>query len=220
MTRTYYIKKIIPCIAIVIGLFTITAFTGQNEQAGWQSLFDGKTLKNWKVGDNAGSFSVDDGKIVVNGQVAHLFYDGEIGHHQFKNFEFKAEVMTMPGSNSGIYFHTEYQQGGWPKKGYEVQVNNSHTDWRRTGSLYGIDDVKEVYVKDNEWYTEYIKVQGKRIVVKINDKTVVDYTEPDNVQREEGNSLRKLSNGTFALQGHDPKSKVLYKNIMVKLLPD
>ena len=80
--------------------------------------------------------------------------------------------------------------------------------------------VKEVYVKDNEWYTEYIKVQGKRIVVKINDKTVVDYTEPDNVQRDEGNSLRKLSNGTFALQGHDPKSKVYYKNIMVKLLPE
>ncbi len=124
--------------------------------------------------------------IKVNGNVAHLFYDGDVNNHQFKNFEFKADVMTTPGSNSGIYFHTEYQQGGWPKKGYEAQVNNSHTDWRRTGSLYGIQDVREVYVKDNEWYTEYIKVEGKRITIKINDKTVVDYTEPDNVQREKG----------------------------------
>ena len=105
-------------------------------------------------------------------------------HHNFKNFEFKADVMTTPGSNSGIYFHTIYQEKGWPAKGYEVQVNNSQSDWRRTGSLYAIQDVREVYVKDNEWYTEYFKVEGKRVTVKLNDKTVVDYTEPDNVKRD------------------------------------
>ena len=101
-----------------------------------------------------------------------------------------------------------------------MQVNNSQSDWRRTGSLYGIQDVKEVYVKDNEWYTEYIKVEGKRVIVKLNDKTVVDYTEPDNVKRDNGSEGRVLSSGTFALQGHDPKSKVYFKNIMVKVLPD
>lgn len=204
----------------MLSLFAVAAFTQRNTEPGWQSLFDGKTLNNWKVGSNAGTFRVEDGMIVVNGPVAHLFYDGEINNHQFKNFEFKADVMTTPGSNSGIYFHTQYQQGGWPKKGYEVQVNNSHTDWRRTGSLYAIQDVKEVYVKDNEWYTEYIKVEGKRITIRINDKIVVDYTEPVNLQHDAGDSLRKLSTGTFALQGHDPKSKVYYKNILVNILPD
>ena len=199
-------------------LLAVAAFTSHNTERDWISLFDGKTLNNWKVGNNAGTFTIEDGMIVVNGPVAHLFYDGDVNNHQFKNFEFKADVMTTPGSNSGIYFHTEYQRGGWPAKGYEVQVNNSHTDWRRTGSLYGINDVKEVYVKDNEWYTEYIKVQGKRIVIKINDKTVVDYIEPDSVQLKRSN--RKLSSGTFALQGHDPKSKVYYKNIFVKPLSD
>ncbi len=213
-------KKFIVFLAIPFCLFILTAFALQPAQPGWVSLFDGKTLDNWKVGDNAGTFTVEDGKIAVNGPVAHLFYNGDVNNHQFKNFEFKAEVMTTPGSNSGIYFHTDYQQGGWPKKGYESQVNNSHTDWRRTGSLYGIQDVKEVYVKDNEWYTEYIRVEGKNIVIKINDKTVVDYTEPDNVQRGKSDSLRKLSSGTFALQGHDPKSKVYYRNIMVKILPE
>ncbi len=198
----------------------MTAFLPNQQKPRWKSLFDGKTLDNWKVGNNSGTFKIDDGMIAVNGPVAHLFYDGEIGNHEFKNFEFKADVMTTPGSNSGIYFHTKFQQSGWPKIGYEVQVNNSHTDWRRTGSLYGIEDVKEVFVKDNEWYTEYIMVQGKRILIKINDKTVVDYTEPDPLQRKEADSLRKLSTGTFALQGHDPKSKVYYKNIMVKILKD
>lgn len=207
---------------ILVGftLAVLTAFSVNESKKGWVSLFDGKSLNNWKVGDNAESFSVENGMIVVNGNVSHLFYDGEVNQHSFKNFEFKAKVMTTPGSNSGIYFHTTYQQGGWPSKGYEVQVNNSNSDWRRTGSLYAIDDVKEVYVKDNEWYTEYIKVQGKRVVIKINDKIVVDYTEPENVKREGGFENRLLSKGTFALQGHDPKSKVYYKNIMVKILPD
>jgi hypothetical protein len=186
----------------------------------WTSLFDGKSLNGWKVGDNAGTFRIEEGTIVANGPVAHLFYDGDVLQHNFKNFEFKADVMTMPGSNSGIYFHTTYQESSWPKKGYEVQVNNSHTDWRRTGSLYGIQDVKEVFVKDNEWFTEYIKVEGKRVIVKLNDKTVVDYTEPDNVKRDAGNEGRVISGGTFALQGHDPNSKVYFKNIRVKVLPD
>jgi len=191
----------------------------QKHSKGFISLFDGKTLNDWKVGDNAASFTVDSGMIIAHGDVAHLFYDGKVGDHNFKNFHFKAEVKTTPGSNSGIYFHTAYQQGGWPSKGYEVQVNNSHTDWRRTGSLYAIQDVKEVYVKDNEWYTEEIIVEGKKITTKINGKTVVEYTEPDNVQRSGGMEQRVLSSGTFALQGHDPNSKVYYRNIQVKILP-
>lgn len=207
--------------------FFFVAFTlvscgaSQNDNLNkWVSLFDGKSLKGWKVGNNAGTFTVQDGAIVANGDVAHLFYNGDVQQHEFKNFEFKAEVMTTPGSNSGIYFHTIYQESGWPKKGYEVQVNNSHTDWRRTGSLYAIEDVKDVLVKDNEWYSEYFMVKGKRVVIKINDKTVVDYTEPDNVQRPADMPGRVLSSGTFALQGHDPKSKVYFKNILVKPLAD
>ncbi|MEO5995346.1 MAG: DUF1080 domain-containing protein [Chitinophagaceae bacterium] len=213
-------KKIIAFAAFA---FFVTFHTNAYTQAGnggWINLFDGKTLNGWKVGDHPETFKVENGTIVVNGVTAHLFYDGSVKNHNFKNFEFKAKVMTMPGSNSGIYIHTEFQQGGWPEKGYEVQVNNSHTDWRRTGSLYAIQDVKEVYVKDSVWYTEAVTVQGKKITIKINDKTVVEYTEPDNVERPKGSEARKLSSGTFALQGHDPKSKVLYKDIMVKPLPD
>jgi hypothetical protein len=142
-----------------------------------------------------------------------------VQNHNFKNFHFKAEVMTTPGSNSGIYFHTAYQEKSWPSKGYEVQVNNSHTDWRRTGSLYAVEDVKEVFVKDYEWFTEEIIVQGKKVTIKVNGKVVVDYTEPDNAQRPADMSGRMLSSGTFALQGHDPNSKVYFKNLQVMVLP-
>ncbi len=181
----------------------------------WTALFDGKSLDGWKVGENANSIRVENGAIVVHGPRAHAYYDGEIANHDFRNFEFQAEVMTTPGSNSGIYFHTAYQDTGWPEKGYEVQVNNSQEDWRRTGSLYNILDVKETYVQDNEWYTEYIKVEGKRVIVKINDLVVVDYTEPVTPLRDEG-SLRMIGSGTFALQAHDPGSKVYFKNIKVR----
>jgi hypothetical protein len=187
---------------------------------GWIPLFDGKSLTNWKASENPGTFAVENGAIVVHGPRAHLFYEGPVNNHQFKNFEMKAQVMTTPGSNSGIFIHTAYQQEGWPSKGYEVQVNNTHTDWRKTGSLYAVEDVRDVLVKDNEWYTEYIKVEGKRITIKINDKTVVDYTEPDGVEKTEGRSQKHLSTGTIALQGHDPKSKVYFKEVLVKPLPD
>lgn len=209
-------RNFVNTCSIALCLLFCTAAT-HIPKAKWVSLFDGKSLNNWKVGTNSTTFTIENGSIVANGPVAHLFYTGDVGQHNFKNFEFKADVMTTPGSNSGIYFHTEYQESSWPKKGYEVQVNNSHTDWRRTGSLYGIQDIKEVFVKDNEWYTEYIKVEGKKVTVKINDKIVMEYTEPDNVKREAGNEGRVISSGTFALQGHDPRSKVYFKNIMVKI---
>ena len=205
-------------------MISIMGFSKKEElvKKEWINLFDGKSLTGWKVGKNAETFSVDSGMIIVHGKTAHLFYDGNVMDHHFKNFEFKADVKTMPGANSGIYFHTQFQEGGWPEKGYEVQVNNSHTDWRRTGSLYGIMDVKEQFIPDNEWFTEYIKVAGKRVIIKLNDKIVVDYTEPENVksQRDPDDSLRVISSGTFALQGHDPKSIVYFKNILVKPLSE
>lgn len=203
-------------IGLMLVMITLPSFKQNSE---WVSLFDGKTLNDWKVGDNASTFSVDSGMIKVNGNTAHMFYEGAVNNHNFKNFEFKADVMTKPHSNSGIYFHTAFQQGGWPEVGYEVQVNNSHTDWRRTGSLYGIDDVKEVVSPDNVWFTEYFKVVGNHIIVKINDKTVVDYTQPGNVPPPDKKGPID-SSGTFALQGHDPGSTVYFKNIMVKVLPD
>jgi len=187
---------------------------------GWISLFDGESFDGWRVNENPQTFKVEDGAIVANGPRAHLFYVGPVANHDFKNFEFKAQVMTRPNSNSGIYFHTAYQDEGWPAKGYEVQVNNSHSDWRRTGGLYAIDDVREAPAKDNEWFTEHIVVNGKHVTVFIDGKKVVDYTEPDSPERPDGMKERLIDRGTFALQGHDPGSTVYYKDVMVKTLPD
>jgi hypothetical protein len=209
------LRKILPAILITYLSFSAnqSAFAQDNND-GWISLFNGKNLDGWKASENKDTFSVRDGIIIVKGPRSHLFYDGDIENANFTDFEFKADIMTKPRANSGMYFHTEYLDTGWPRKGFEVQVNNSHTDWRRTGSLYGINDVRNSAAKDNEWFTQHIIVDGRQITVKVNGKTVMQYTVP-----EGGRRSRRLSSGTFALQGHDPGSTIYYKNIMVRPLP-
>lgn len=193
---------------------------GTAQSDGWISLFDGQTLNGWRASEAPGTFRVENGVLVVHGPRSHLFYDGPVQNHDFRNFEWKADVMTFNGANSGMYFHTEYQQSGWPSKGYEVQVNNAGSDPRRTGSLYAIDDVAEAPARDGEWFTQHVIVEGKRVRVLVDGRQVVDYTEPDNAQRPNDMSGRLISRGTVALQGHDPESVVHYRNIMIRPLPD
>ncbi|MGB0331797.1 MAG: 3-keto-disaccharide hydrolase [Planctomycetota bacterium] len=187
---------------------------------GFASLFNGRNLKGWKVAERPESVRVENGALIVNGDRAHVFYDGPVYHHSFKNFELRALVRSKPGSNSGIYFHTAFQEAGWPSKGYEVQVNNTQGDWRRTGGLYGIDDLKEPPAKDDEWFPMHIRVVGKRVQITVNGNQVIDYTEPDDVERPESFAGRLVDRGTFALQAHDPASEVWYKAIEVRPLPE
>jgi hypothetical protein len=214
--------KRLSCAAILVLLGATFSWAADKSSAeqGFVSLFDGETLDGWKVGRKPDTFKVRDGMIVANGPAAHLFYVGDVGGHDFKNFHFKAEVMTAPQSNSGIYFHTKYQEEGFPKVGVECQVNNSHKDWRRTGSLWGVHDIREAPTKDNVWFTQEIIVQDRHVAVKLDGKTVVDYSFPE--AAADGYKLPSgmtwLSHGTFALQGHDPGSKVCFKNIRVKIL--
>jgi hypothetical protein len=188
---------------------------------GWYSLFNGKDLKGWKVSeDNPDTFKVVDGDIVAHGKVAHLYYDGPVNHANFKNFAWKCEVMTKPGSNSGMYFHTHYQPTGFPSTGIECQVDNSHKDPRRTGSLYQLKDImNDSPAKDNEWFTQTVIVMGDHIMVKVNDKVVNEFTWKKDFKREGSFAHNVLDSGTFALQGHDPGSEVHFRKIMAKPLP-
>jgi len=190
------------------------------DEKGFISLFDGKTLDGWKVNESPDSIKVEDGKIVTKGNRAHLFYEGDVAKHDFKNFHFKADVMTKANSNAGIYFHTAFQKDGWPQKGFECQVNNSYkSDPRKTGSLYAVKDVKDDLVKDDVWFTYDIVVQGKKVELWIDGKLVNEWTQPDDYVNK-GQPDRKIDRGTFALQAHDPGSTVYFKNLRVKPLAD
>ena len=200
------------------GIENNTLDTAEKAQ-GWQLLFDGRSLDGWRASDAPGSFSVQDGEIVVHGPRSHLFYVGPVANHAFRDFELELDVKTWPKANSGVYFHTEWQDRGWPAKGYEVQVNNSHEDPSRTGGLWGVKDFMDVVVPDGRWFTMAVRVQGKHVVTMIDGRVIVDYTEEPNPPREKGLEQRLLGSGTFALQGHDPGSEVHYRNIRVRVLP-
>lgn len=187
-------------------------------ETGFNQIFDGKSFDGWKKSEeNPDSFRVEDGRIVADGARAHLFYVGDLA--PLKNFHFKAEVMTTPGSNSGLYFHTQYQESGWPKKGYECQVNVTHADPKKSSSLYGVENIAAPPVKDNQWYTQEIIVKDRNIKLLINGEVMVDHTEPAGKKAESDQFERRLGEGTFAIQAHDPASKSYFRNLRVKLLP-
>lgn len=202
------------------------AYAFHDDSADWIPLFDGKSLDGWKPNEHADTFKVVDGQIVVHGERTHLFYVGPVHNADFKNFELSADVMTRPGANSGIYFHTAFQPSGWPAAGFEVQVANTHEgangykERKKTGSLYAVRNVYKQLVNDNEWFRMNILVRGKQVQIRLNNMLVVDYVEPDPPFRADLNFQRVINHGTFALQGHDPGSTTYFKNIRVRPLPD
>ncbi len=202
---------------LVLSLLLAPAFSAED---GWISLWDGKTFDGWKASENQGTFTIKDGAIVAKGNRSHLFYVGDVNGAEFKNFELMVDVKTQENSNGGIYFHTKYQEQGWPDHGFEVQVNNSHKDFRRTGGLYAVKDVIDISpAKDHEWFTEHIIVKGNHVVIKVDGKTATDWTQPADWKGANKMPLRKIATGTIALQGHDPGSVVHFRNIRIKPLP-
>ena len=153
-------------------------------EAGFTSLFNGKDFTGWKL-SNPASWSIEDGAIKANGTAGHAFYDGPFRKHMFRNFELKVDVMTRANSNGGIYVLTEFQEKGFPKKGFEIQVNNSYTrDRVKTGSLYHVQDVlDDSPAKDDVWFTEHIIVKDNTITMRVDGKQMVCWTQPARLER-------------------------------------
>jgi len=224
-------KKIL--LALSFAIASISLHAAESEE-GFVKIFDGESFAGWKMAtEHTNTWRIQDGAFVARGDRNHLFFEGD--RRPYTNFELRVEVMTHSNSNGGIYFHTKYQPTGWPTNGFETQVNNSHSDWKKTGSLYDVVNVRigtnspaqtgpaklvtlqQPAATDDKWWTQDITAKDKNVVIKIDGKVVVDYTEP--ADQEPGKDfVRKLGSGTFALQAHDPNSVVWYKNIRVKRL--
>lgn len=188
-------------------------------EEGFKVIFDGKSLDGWKIAEKEKpSFKLEDGALIAYGPRSHIFYVAD--EKPFKNFIFRAQVKTLKNSNGGIFFHTKYQEENWPAQGHECQVNNTfEKDPRKSGSVYKAKDVMNISpVGDDVWWDYEIKVEGRKVTVSFDGKVVNEYVEPEGGPGHEPG--RKLGEGTFALQAHDPDSTVFYKNIRVKRLPD
>ena len=201
---------------LLVAAAAVMARGTRADEAGFESLFDGKSLAGWQANENPGSFKVVAGAIVAHGPRSHLFYVGPDAARpaEFGNFHLKAEILTRPNANSGIFFHTRMQPTGWPAHGHEVQVNNSQKDPVRTGSLYNVVKNFTPPAKDDTWFTLETIVVGRGVTVKVDGRTLYEFVEPESVT-----GTRKVSAGMLALQAHDPGSEVQYRRILLKRLP-
>jgi len=198
---------------------------------GWVQLFNGKDLTGWKTHPKApGQWEVKDGAIVGSGlKVSHLFSERD----DYENFHYRIEAKISDKGNSGQYCRAQFS-AGYPK-GFEIQINSTHSDTIRTGSFYPGADlklskderaaimekavVKEQLHKPDEWFTQEVIADGDRIKIVVNGKQTVDFTLPRTI----------YSKGHFAIQQHDPftdkkagktyESKITVRKIEVKELP-
>jgi hypothetical protein len=180
--------------------FRVVEFTDLS--AGFVPLFNGRDLTGWMVpGGGTGNWRVVGGAIVGRGPASHLFS----ARGDYENFHLRAEALINHGGNSGQYFRTAFGPG-FPK-GYEAQINATHRDPQKTGSLYNIAKVLNRLHKPNEWFTQEVIAQGDHIVILVNGKKVVDVRDAT------------FTKGHFALQQHDPQTVVKFRKIEVKELP-
>ncbi len=193
----------------------------------WIDLFDGHTMNGWRPSENKGSWRVADGSLTANGPRSHLFYTGPVRGADFRNFELEVELTTQPECNSGVYFHTAYQESGFPEKGFEVQVNNTargdggYLERKKTGSLYGLRNMYKQLVPDEKPFRMNVAVRGKNVQIRLNSELLVDYLEPTPpVIPEGGERMRFLDHGTFALQCHNNGSRVSFRTVRVRPLAD
>ncbi len=221
---------------ILFGILA-TATAEDKDQADWVKLLDEKSFKDWKVSPgkadwkvvneasakrvetsdpkNDGKWSFMDGVLHGEGGVSHIFSP----RGDYENFAYKAEIKISDKGNSGQYFRTTF--GPSFPKGYEAQINSTHGDSIRSGSLYpsfssklSAEDRAKIIVKDrlveaDTWFTQEVTAVGNHITIKVNGKTTVDFVDTNST----------FTKGHFAFQQHNLGSEVWIKNVMVKELP-
>ena len=235
-------STLLSLVTLILAGASVAFAAHHKKDEGWASLFNGKNLDGWTTSkENPNSYFVKDGNLILKGGRSHLFYTGSVGGANFKNFELKLQAKTMPNANSGVYFHTKYQDAGWPDQGFEAQVNSTHKDPKKTGSLYAVANMyvamkpePKFTVKvdksgaqiwqdkapstDGEWFDYHIKVVDDTVTLMINGETTVHWIQPEGWKGPRNMPGRVLGSGTIALQAHDPDSEVHYRNIKLKVL--
>ena len=209
-------------------LGTVAAASLASAADGWTELFDGHSLNGWRPSEHKDSWKVQDGTLVADGGRSHLFYAGDFHGANFKNFELEVECQARHLCNSGVYFHTKYQETNFPGKGFEIQINNTHIgdggyrERKKTGSLYGVRNVYKQFMGDDQWFKMRALVRGKSVQIHLNDMLVVDYVEPTPpvIPPSDLEPERFLDRGTFALQCHNTGSIARFRSVRVRPLPD
>jgi Domain of Unknown Function (DUF1080) len=189
----------------------------QLEADGFVPLFNGKDLIGWKTHrKQPGNWRVVNGILTGSGPAASYLYTER---DDYKDFHLRVEAQINNGGNSGLYFRTVFgpqvpaNNPSFPL-GYEAQINGTHRDPNKTGSLYAgasgaVVSVRESPVPPGQWFTQEVIAEGNHIIIKVNGKTTADYTD----------DKRLFTRGHLALQQHNPQTVAEFRKIEIKELP-
>jgi hypothetical protein len=200
-------------MTLMLGIFSPLFAEEPSSEDGWRKIFNGENLEGWKANESGGEFTVEEGMIVGHGGRSHLYYMEEL-----KDFELKIDVNINDHGNSGLYFHAPWVDEGWPVAGFEMQINATHRDPVKTGSLYGIIKIFHSPTEADTWFTYHLKVVGNTLTVIVDDQVLYTYVQPKAM--EESGEKFIGQGGMIALQQHDPGSVPKFKNVYLKKLPE
>lgn len=235
----FKLRLLATSLAFTVSLAALQA----DDKDGYVSLFNGKDMTGWKIhpetnkgqisnivekkdgdkvvaivgtvkGKETTLWEVKDGLLIGGGPMSHIYTtDGN-----YSNFRFRVEMKINDKGNSGMFFRAGFR-GGVPK-GYEAQLNATHGDRVKTGSIYpngefGLDKFKAVTcVMDkaahhaNDFFIQEVVADGPTLTTYVNGVKQIEWTDPD----------YRFKEGHFAIQAHDPGSIMTFKRVEVKVI--
>ena len=210
------------------GLTTIREIQGRG---GWQSLFDGKTLDQWR---GYSSDSTPRGWTVVDGTIEKGRGARDLmTRQQFANFELEIEWKMGKAGNSGIFYRgtTEYEHIYWSAPEYQIEddvnADDNKTTLNRSGAAYAVYPTVDGHVKPfDEWNATRIVVNGNHVEHWLNGFKLLEYelNSPDWKARVKASKFNAWPNyglakkGYIAIQGDHPGTLTL-RNIRIRELP-
>ncbi len=211
-------KRIALITCLVIPLFLLVTVS---EEAGFVSLFDGKTLNGWILSEKQGrGYVVENGLVVCPADGGGNLFTVK----QYSNFVFRFEFRLESNSNNGIGIRAPLQ-GDAAYVGMEIQIlDNNGPEYKGKlrpaqyhGSIYDVIPAKLGFLKNTgEWNKEEITANGRQITVKLNGTTIVDANldsikDPQILKKHPGLARTR---GHIGFLGHD--TRVEFRNIRVK----
>ncbi len=178
-------KKVVKKAAEVEIVELTNSITEKEKAAGWQLLFDGRSLEQWKGygmdGELPKTWLARDGEIVGQGK------DNLITKEQYNNFELSLEFNLTEAANSGIFYFVK-EIDGQPiyQSAPEYQLVDNQTYLNTQGAdfmhkhltadafnLY--DGIINPAIKHGKWYTAKIKVEKGHVEHWLNGKLCIEY---------------------------------------------
>jgi hypothetical protein len=209
-------------LTVTLTALTAAAFaTAAEDDAGFVSLFDGKSLDGWQGATNG--YEVKDGILACKkGSGGKLMTKKEYADFTLR-FEFRME----PGANNGVGLRAPLD-GDAAYNGMESQILDDEAPqykgiqpYQAHGSIYGIVPAKRGHLKKpGEWNSQEITCHGRHVTVKLNGATIVDAdldkaSTPKTIDGRDHPGLKR-SSGLIGFLGHG--SRVEFRNIRIKEL--